>query len=708
MARARSASQGRNQQKRASAKGAKTSPKGAVSSGALPWSLDASWTLLLAALVATPLIIVNLSWLPGEHGVLFHSGAPLVKALVAELLVGASLICYCIALIQGAATIRWNRVAWLGVAFVGWSLVTVAFSVSPATALIGFTTNSNGWFALATYAVAGFLVLQLADGAPRIRTLLRTTAITASAIAAYGLIQTLGRDPLNWGVTSWGAFRSFGTIGNPDMFGAYMLLNVFVALGLLLSESDRRWRIGYAAMTVLLAAATFTSLTRAAWLGAVAGAVVFAIAVRRSRLPSKRTLLIVAGVVLVLVAGAAALSLSNTDVDSNVIRRATTAFSPNDKNTLGRTETWRVAAIAIADRPLVGYGPDAFYLAFGPRRTPAYARLVEPNIAQPDAHSSLIQLAVESGIPGVLLWLALLGTVGVAGWRVLRRGDPDDSAERFVFAGVFASAAAFLVASLLTPASSPSSLLLWSFMAVLLSPAATTADAGRLRAFAYAGVLVGAAAIVGAATCFYADGRAAVANDETVAPAARMVAADAAVGANPLSAEYDAVRAKAYAQDAMRLGSEQNPQPDLVKARFDTALASMNRAVALESTNPHTRATLVSLLLIGGQYVNPAYNTQAVSVARDALNRAPNDLETMYWLARAYVSTNQDQQAAAILEKVVAARPDYVDAVIVLSDVKSKAGDAAGARAVLETAVQKVGEWGVLASRLKALGASGK
>jgi O-antigen ligase len=664
------------------------------------WALDASWWLLLLALVATPLAFTNLSWLPGTHTMWLHAGSPELKALVMQALVGASLACFAVALFGRKVVVRWDRVAWLGAAFLAWSAVTTLTSVSPATAFIGYFANAEGFMALLMYTIAAFLTLQLADTPSRIRTMLRASSLTAAVVALYGLLQTFGADPLKWQPAQWGAFRSFSTVGNPDMFGAFMVLNLFVVLGLLLSETDRRWRITYAVATLVVGAAAFTSLARASWLGVVAGAVVFAVLAWRLKPRFTRVEAVMAAGLVVLVVGAGLLSLYNTDVDSNVVSRASAAFNSQDKNTLGRTETWRVAATAIAKRPVLGYGPDTFGLSFQPNKTEQFAALVAPSIVQANAHSSLIQLTVERGLPGAALWLALLVAVMAVSLPVILRGDDKTLGARVRLAGVVASVAGYFVASLLTPTSHESSLLLWCLLAVLLSPLAVRIARPVSRTVAVALVAMGLAATAVAGAFFVADSQAAIADDETVAPPARMAAADLAVRLDPLSAEYAAIAAKAYAQALPADGSQAATRASL----FNQADDQMHRAAALEPTDPHRKSTLVGLLLLGGAELDKRYYKEAVGVAASAVRDAPNDLEAAYWYARALNAAGRPAEAVPVLERVLKIRPQYDDAVILLSDLYVARGDKAAARALLEKEIPLAVDAAVLRTRLERLG----
>jgi O-antigen ligase len=679
-----------------------TKPTAATAGGAgASWLVDTSWSLLIASLVIVPLLITNMSWLRGGGGTWLQGGAPALKALAAQMLIAGSLAFFAAALLRRQVAIRWHRVAWLGVAFVTWAGVTVLTSVSPATSLIGSALTSEGWVLLATAGTAAFLTLQLADTPSRIRELLRAASLTAGVVAVYGLLQTAGLDPLKWQPGEWGLFRSFGTIGNPDMFGAYMVLNLFVLVGLALGETDRRWRAGYTVAGLAVAVATYTSLTRAAWIGAVAGAVVFALLAMRLRPRFTRANVVVALVLLAIVAGATVLSLSNSDIDSNVISRIRTAFDPTDKNTLGRTETWRVSAVAIGKRPVVGYGPDTFGQAFQVNKSEQFARLVEPNIVQANAHSAIIQLAVENGVPGAVLWLALLAGVATVSLPVASAAAGKDGSARLLLAGVVASCAGYVIALLLTPTSAASTLQLWCMLAVLVSPVAHRSANAVARWVAAAPIVLGTVGAVVAIAFLFAGTRAAVADDETIASPVRIAAADQAVEADPLSAEYAAVAAKAYAQSLLQAPSTESS--GALAARFDTANAQMRRSVALEPTDTHRRSTLVSLLLIGGQKVDPRYSGEAVTVAAAAVRNAPNDLETAYWYARALFADDQSARAVPVLVRALGLRPGYTDAAILLSDLYVARGDTSDARAVLERALPLAADTTALQQRLDAL-----
>jgi len=654
------------------------------------WAVDLSWSLLLAALALAPLLTANLSWIPGlEEGTWLHSGSFTLKSLSILGLVSAAFILYFHAFLRGRVTLRAHRVGWVAVAFFGWSAMATATSTSPGTSIIGAPGNASGLLALFSYVAAAFLVLQLADSPQRIRMLLRFAALSAALVAAYGIIQSIEEDldPLTWGAKPWGVTRSFATMGNPDMFGAFMVLALFVIVGLWLSEGERAWRYAEGVAFLLVGTATFTSLTRAAWVGALVGVVAFALFAVRLRPKIGRADVVLALALAVCIAVMAVGTTSFADPDANVAERVSSIADFSAKSTVGRLETWRVSADALVDRPVTGWGPDNFQSAFESNRSEEFARLVGPSVTQASAHSTPVQIAVELGVVGAALWAGLLGAVAMLSARMIWAAAPKSRSALLVPAGIWASCAAYVTASLLSPASPPASLLLWSMLALLVSPLATpvtVAISRRVRSLTAAvGIVAGCFGAAVAVLFVLADTRAAAAANAALEPDRRVAAADSAIALNPLSPEYHEVRARAYG-DRMIVRAESGADGS---DDFEEALGAMRRAVDAEPENPFRRNTLVSLLLLGSEYVDESLADEALSVAEDSALATPYQLSSHYWYARALVSAGRLEDAVGVLEDVLALRPGYADAAVLLSDLYLQQGEESLARHVLEEAL---------------------
>lgn len=93
---------------------------------------------------------------------------------------------------------------------------------------------------------------------------------------------------------------------------------------------------------------------------------------------------------------------------------ASTASSRADVQGSGgfreRAETWIIARHAVANRPLLGAGPGRYQAATSRYETQVLADLRGPDHLFTDAHNIVVQFAVVTGIPGVLLLLAWFGT----------------------------------------------------------------------------------------------------------------------------------------------------------------------------------------------------------------------------------------------------------------------------------------------------------
>jgi O-antigen ligase len=126
----------------------------------------------------------------------------------------------------------------------------------------------------------------------------------------------------------------------------------------------------------------------------------------------------------------------------------------------GRTVLWDEAVSLIKARPLMGWGPFVAGVA-GARET-LLARVSQ-------AHNAVIEAALVGGIPGLLLWLALV--IGL--WRALRllRGP-----NRSLLLGLFVCVVVEGVGEGGPAWYGPAWLLLLSLVAVTTSPRSTAID----------------------------------------------------------------------------------------------------------------------------------------------------------------------------------------------------------------------------------------
>lgn len=184
--------------------------------------------------------------------------------------------------------------------------------------------------------------------------------------------------------------------------GTVLVLGTGLALGYLLSlKAWWRWPllIGLAALS---AAALISTLSRGAWLGFAAMLLVLARHPRR--------------VVVVLVL-AASLFLLAVGYVPGVQERVERVFSLEQNQ--DRLDIWRTTLAMIKARPVFGVGPGLFSEAF-----PDYGQTSYWGGAPAYAHNLFLQVAAETGVVGLLIFVAIIGRVALILFRLANRLGP--------------------------------------------------------------------------------------------------------------------------------------------------------------------------------------------------------------------------------------------------------------------------------------------
>lgn len=360
----------------------------------------------LVALKAAGLILVF------DHGGLVAFDLP--KSLFSrgvEWLTGGVLVI--LFLRYGLAVLPATRLHYLVFAFLVMNAVAALLSPNTYVAVYGERGRYLGLTFLADMAV---LYVATAVGFRGLRdwaVLAGAVAIATLASMGYGLIQLLAKDPFLWSDDP--TTRPFSTLGNPDMFGH--LLSAGVAAGLAVAALGPTGRIGMltrAAAATLAAAMLLLSAfvaTRAFLLGIFAALATLAVVYVRWRGLDRSTIarLAVTGAVLLVALTGVLLA---TPLGERA--RATLQQVANRDRLL----IYESAVRAIGDRPLIGYGPNGFAVVYPKYRQPESILLAGPDVGQSDTHSWVLETAASVGLPGVAIFLGILG---VACGILLRR-----------------------------------------------------------------------------------------------------------------------------------------------------------------------------------------------------------------------------------------------------------------------------------------------
>lgn len=310
---------------------------------------------------------------------------------------------------------------WWALAFAIWATVAWLLSVDRGTSLIGEPTQRAGLISMLVVVAVLGAARVVVTSIRRLVGLLITTAIAGSIVALYGLIQILGVDPI-W--ESPAGSRVFSFIGQPNWLGAYLVITIPVTTSLLLATKRT---VGRAAISVALVAqfgVLIGALSRAAWIGALAGALLGAgVTLIGSRRVNRLRRAIAMPLIVVLLTAVAAIGLVATSTQFDAERLTTRFGSTLDIDSFEarqRLALWEVALAMAADRPWFGSGPDTYAVLFPNYRDSVIDAYYAEQLAEyrpESSHNAYLDLAAGLGVPGLVILLALLVS---AGFRLTR------------------------------------------------------------------------------------------------------------------------------------------------------------------------------------------------------------------------------------------------------------------------------------------------
>jgi O-antigen ligase len=448
--------------------------------------------------------------------------------------------------------------------------------------------------------------------------------------------------------------QAVSTEGNRNYAGATAAILVPAALAFSLVRAPlwKRALAGAAAGALLVHLHLADS--RAGFAGAAVGALVAWGALRARRVPVGG---VAAALGLLLLAGAPAL-------------RAKRDASEERLKTAGvRLEIWKGALRLFADRPWLGAGAGNFAVEFPPYRSEAEFRYHQEQAGTDfkeveDPHSSWVQVAVETGLPGIAAALLVLSLAARRWIRYVRAApDPDYVA---VLAGLGGGAAAFLAAGLFNTLAAHAShtVLFWSFLGLIELAGNPREHEERRRVGFLAVALPGGAAIalavaaVGASSLSYAEWSFAKAMTSPPTSGARGILLAKALSGNPASW-------RAHYEQARVCDSE---------GRLEEAILEARQALSMRPYHLPTLNNLAVYLLRQG----PGKEGEAGDLLREAVRAGP-----YYYLSRfnlgSFLLVRRSAEARGQFEEAARLNPRHAPSHFSLGETYLLAGDPAGA-----------------------------
>jgi len=316
-------------------------------------------------------------------------------------------------------------VAVVIVGFVPW--LASLTSIAPRLSLWGSYQRVQGVFTTLAYLTLFFVTTTtFHTSAQRRHRLLRVLLTVSVPVALYAMVQHYNLDPLPW--VREEASRVFSTLSNPIFLGAYLILLIPLTLSQLLqglrSRETAIWRIpAYGILLVLQLLALVFSSSRGPFLGLGAGLFLFALLA--ALLKGWRRLawglmgLGIAGVLFLLGVSLSTGPLTSLQKMPLLGRFAQLGASGSVQV---RVLIWESIVERLAQEPgrlVLGFGPEATYVALLPTTRPELRHLESGGRLADRAHNLVFETLMTTGVAGVLAWLLLFAVLFWTTFRAL-------------------------------------------------------------------------------------------------------------------------------------------------------------------------------------------------------------------------------------------------------------------------------------------------
>ncbi len=322
---------------------------------------------------------------------------------------------------EGGPPLRWPLLGVIA-AYAAWSVVAALAADRPLESVRNL--KNVMWFGTM------YILLATLPDARAARRFATGLFVAATVVALFAIVQVIACPPA--GTVEWGPLhRLFRKCGRARGFhGIYMtfagVLTMVLAMTLpRLAGFGRRawwavpgWLAGVAALGL--------TFVRGAWIA-------FAVAVAAGILTRRRHALVLGGAAVAAVLFALALP--------GVMARARSIGDVSDPTTRERLAMFDTGMRLLREHPLTGIGPGQVKHAY-----PLYAPAAAVRRSTSHLHNSPLQVAVERGLPGLALWLAIWAVFFVRAARIAAALPV--GADRTLVLGCVIAVAAFLVGGL--------------------------------------------------------------------------------------------------------------------------------------------------------------------------------------------------------------------------------------------------------------------
>lgn len=214
-------------------------------------------------------------------------------------------------------------------------------------------------------------------------------------------------------------------------YGAVLAMFIPVLAGwLFIKKQNKSFEIiNFFLLAIFLFAITF-SYSRAAWISIVAVLIVFSII----KLKVNRYILIFSGIILIVLFFMFQFQIldnmkkNRQDSSGNLEKHVSSVTNiATDASNLERINRWNSAFKMFEERPVLGFGPGTYMFQYAPYQMSYDRTIISTDFGDVgNAHSEYIGPLAESGILGLLTFLAIIVATLITGIKVYYRAKDKD------------------------------------------------------------------------------------------------------------------------------------------------------------------------------------------------------------------------------------------------------------------------------------------
>ncbi len=357
-------------------------------------------------------IIIFLPFLV-NHNFLFPFVFP--RTIAFRLIIELCLILYvACSLLDASYRPKWSVMLALIVSFVGLMIITSLFGVDWYHSFWSSAERSEGIVTWLHFLAFFVILVNIFKTKEDWLQLFKMVIISGWLQTVYALGQFFKS---SYTIAGAGE-RISGSLGNPTFLASYLIFIIFIAAYLLTQKNSRKIKLTFIALIILDIFLLWQTQTRGAILSFFFGGLFFIILKlwQNKKLYSKIFLL----TILFAIPTLAVTLVTNKDAtwvpSSSTLRRITT-ISPTDVTTQNRLIVWGVGGQGFLERPWQGWGWENFNVPFNKYFNPAITRDIGSQPWYDRAHNTIVEIAVATGIFGLLTYLTLIGWAVSLIWR---------------------------------------------------------------------------------------------------------------------------------------------------------------------------------------------------------------------------------------------------------------------------------------------------